>query len=347
MAKEYNRANGDLFEKAIIICHNLAIGYETYFNNDIEQTQNTVETTITKDEYDISCLELILQARDTTESRYGTTDADVETIKNLAIKINQEDLFQEEEVGKKIWTQCGQHTRNSIGDIDLGDGKLFAEAKYVSCGTGTYHQTSIRYFEQKLNLKPYAGSEDSFLYERGYYDELQKIFEKYNISYSINPNNISPINRRSASDIRNCEDNSYDEIEKLEYKYRSDYVSYIKEQLSQSSELVSQFYNDMLSKKKLSSPEDNKTYVPDFLIVGNHVTEEVNMWHMKNLKWYLCESNNIEEKNQLLEDEETNTVELSDTVSFNLGGIRVTFSWKNGVGLNNPALYVFLQISNN
>ena len=70
---------------------------------------------------------------------------------------------------------------------------------------------------------------------------------------------------------------------------------------------------------------NGKKTIPDSIIIYNHKKEEI----MEINKEYLT---------QLLDN---NIIKLTGT-SICFGKVRITFSWQNGVGLNNPTIRVFI-----
>lgn len=338
MAKEYNRANGDIFEKAVIVFHNLQLGCETAFDavsgdtNIFECADDISDDNMLYARYEKLCS----LALNSTRSIYGEIDTDMGTIRELAALAATDSLLPQGE----LWTQCGRHTMSGTGDIDLGNGQT-AEAKFVSAGTGTYHQTSVSYLSSHLGLIPYTGA-DSYLYQTGYYAELDEIFSRYGLG-TVNHSGTSPVSRKKASDIaHNCPE-AAQEIRILETEYRYNYLSYVREQLAADPALLIKFYTDMLSKVKVSKGGQH-AHIADYLIVGNHRTRNVITYNLPALVDEALNEAADYTANDMLYDENTRTTDDVDTSTFNLGAICITMSWKNHVGLNNPALYVFLTI---
>lgn len=338
VSKEYNRANGDIFEKAIVIFHNLQLGFDTSFDAASGDTSCVpCEADISDDaSFYARYEELASRALDSTRRVYGDIDTDMSAIQDLALAAATDPLLPRSE----LWTQCGRRTMSGSGDIDLGNGQT-AEAKFVSAGTGTYHQTSVSYLDSHLGLVPYTGR-GSYLESAGYYDQLDDIFSRYGLG-TFSATGASPVSQKKASEIAHGHPEAAQEIHEIEKDYRYGYLSYVREQLASYPALLTKFYTDMLMKVKVRDAS-NDSHVADFLIVGNHRTRGVITYDLPALvDEALNEMADYVSGNQLF-DEETGSTDDVDTSSFDLGAIRVTMSWKNHVGLNNPALYVFLTI---
>lgn len=338
MAKEHNRANGDLFEKAMVVYHNLSIGCDTYFE------PSTGETVVYETDADISTdagfearyKELVTEAMSATNAVYGTVDAGLGDILDLAASAASDPVLANGEV----WTQCGRHTMSGTGDIDMGDGRT-TEAKFVGSGTGTYHQTSANYLSACLGLVPYTGK-DSYLDSAGYYDALSEILSAHGLP-APKVNASSPVSRPTASMISHKYPEVAEEIKQVEASYRYGYISYVREQLAGDAGLFTKFCDDMLNKLKVRDATA-EPHVSDYLVVANKRNKQVSVYDLPSLIEEAKNDAGEYEYNVSMYDEETGTYDESDISSFDLGIMRATLSWKNHVGLNNPAIYIFLTI---
>ena len=80
-------------------------------------------------------------------------------------------------------THIGNHTSIETGDIQLGNSKV--EIKRVSAGRGTYHNTSIYYFERfGFDFKEYMA-------KAGLYEAIETYFPEVKVSRKNN----SPVNQ--------------------------------------------------------------------------------------------------------------------------------------------------------
>lgn len=202
----------------------------------------------------------------------------------------------------------GNKTSTESCDLLVDNRKI--ELKYVQSGTGTYFNTSIEYLKE-LGFKSYH----EYLLENGYLLFLKRIFGD-----KVSLTNTSPVSRDYSSYIRNNHSNGYELIKQKEIKLREAYINDLFVYLKENKNIAYKFIYDMITKNT-----NGKKTIPDSIIIYNHKKEEI----MEINKEYLT---------QLLDN---NIIKLTGT-SICFGKVRITFSWQNGVGLNNPTIRVFI-----
>lgn len=215
------------------------------------------------------------------------------------------DAHQAEHIGTK--------TSSLNGDI-LIDGKT-VEVKYVAGGSGTHFNTSVAYTKDSLGFM----SMIDFMKERGMFQKAQDLFgDKYTVSLTNN----SPVSNTLSSAIRRDSDKAeaYAEYKKEEAQLRKEYVQMFLEFLKSNKEKAAQFIYQMVSK------ETSNKEVADTLVVFDHKKKTV-----VSLT-----------KEEILAKSDSSDLKLSGKNSITNGLIKATFSWQNGVGLNNPTIRVFL-----
>lgn len=252
----------------------------------------------------------------------GTIDDDLkEDAKN---HLKQEEIKTIEEVSeetvrviksyipeiKKV-SHCGNYVGTQLGDIKVNNKSV--ELKYISRGTGTWHNTSMAYFN---HIKPY----NEFLKEHNYYENLKAIVNEK----LIVDGGMSPIpNYKSLSKSQ------FDDITILESQLRELYVKMIYDYYKSNSEELKALYIDMLTKKRTGSNKSKG--IPDLLIIQNSSTKNVNVLTKHFMK-------------SLIKDGVENISNQGKSIK--LGKyIRLAIGWQNHNGCSNPTIRVFLDDS--
>lgn len=182
------------------------------------------------------------------------------------------------------------------------DGNVYWEVKYTSGSNGTWYNTSI------YILDKYRIDYKSFL------EPLYILYEKNNIPYS--KTNNSPVTMAMSKTIRHTNFELAEELRKTASNINIQVCLKLFNILSNDAELKNIFLNDMLFKK-------TKRDIADFLFVYNykkHTAKIINIYD-------IIVNNSIRINGQSLI--------FGDK-------IRITLSWQNGAGLNNPTIRVFL-----
>ena len=207
----------------------------------------------------------------------------------------------------------GKNTSLKSGDI-IVDGEI-VEIKYVANGTGTHFNTSVNYTHEVFDYN----SMSSFMRERGLYDDAKNLF---GAKYLVNTENTSPMSQKDSSALRGDSSLSkaYADYKKREASLRAEYVKDFLFFLNEDPDRAMLFVSHMIS-KEIANKE-----VADRLIVFNHQSKEII---------------NISKSDLFLRGNK-NGLSLSGKYSITNGDIKATFSWQNGVGLNNPTIRVFL-----
>lgn len=207
--------------------------------------------------------------------------------------------------------RIGSATVKANADI-LVDGIEY-EVKYVSGGKGTHYNTSTDYTE-KLGYSSYS----KLLKISGYYDFCEYLFGE---DFNISKKNNSPVSNTDSSIIRKSEkyEIAYQELKKIESINREFYVKCFLNFLNSQPEKLKEFLSDMINKTKSGKSLAHK------LIVFNHSSST----------YEIINSENIESLSN-------SSLKPSGKFSLKNDFIRITFSWQNGVGLNNPTIRVFI-----
>ena len=235
------------------------------------------------------------------EINFSFSDEDIQEMNNDAQKIV--DFLQGE---KAVWVgrQCG----NEKCDIII-DGERQVELKYVSCGNGTYLNSSLEYFSSKLGFTPFTEYTHKYIcpiLEPIYGDKVYK--------------NFSPVTMQESKDIRHGQKELYALVQNADKEMRKKYVEDLYNFLIQNPDKCIIFISDMINKNV------NNKYTPDELVIFNHITKEIKTFSKEEIK-KLIKNKNIK-KNAL---------------GLVFDGFRVQIGWQNGNGLNNPTLRVFLK----
>ena len=218
-----------------------------------------------------------------------------------------------EHIGPHIATYVGNLTSSATGDLVLDTGET-VELKYVSNGNGTYHNTSLYYFE-RFGFNP-----KEYMIRFGLYDVLEKYFGE---EYIISRKNKSPVSQSASSSIRHTYEDIYKEqICPIDIAWRKAFTEDVYNYFKNNPEQAMMFATDMINKVTATATSKTK---PDRLIVFNYERKEL---HELNLNDYSKDFLTLEQDGAEL--------------SFIINGIRIAISWQNGRGLNNPTIRAYL-----
>lgn len=202
---------------------------------------------------------------------------------------------------------AGNETVSGNGDLRGQNGKVI-EIKYLNNdSTGTYYNASI------YKLVPFGFNLQDYMESLHYYDLLEETFPEY----TPNRNNKSPYSSEIAKII--VKDDRYERIirpaaQNLMKTFTNDFIEYFSKNPAELSKLVYLFLN-----------KDKNKSMPDQFLCFNYNTKICREIDLKNLN---VNPNRIKATEK--------GVVIDDT-------LRVQFSWKNGYGLYNCAIYVFIE----
>lgn len=140
--------------------------------------------------------------------------------------------------------------------------------------------------------------------------------------YKVNTSNNSPLSQKDSSSLRHNADlaNAYKLYKEEEAKLRAEYVCNFLTFLNEVPDRTILFMSNMISK------EVSHKKVADQLVIFNHKTKNITTLTKEDI------SARVNKK----------PLRLSGKYSITNEEVKVTFSWQNGIGLNNPTLRVFL-----
>lgn len=210
----------------------------------------------------------------------------------------------------------GTHTSVDSCDIIL-DGIHELEVKYVSTGKGTWYNTSIDKVGMAFGHVAYS----DFLRSRGYYAWLASQLETAHTDIIPHLDSASPLTMREAKTIRHRYPETYAAICAHEHPHRLSYVRDFAKHLI-DSEQVDRFFHAMLD-KSLSGK-----HMPEMLLVCNHSKGTITVLTADDIK-------------DSIKTPSADSLATSG-VSIAFDGLRCTFAWQNGTGLNNATVRVFL-----
>jgi hypothetical protein len=183
------------------------------------------------------------------------------------------------------------------------------ELKYVSCGTGTYLNSSLSYFSDKLGFVPFTDYTHKTICHF-----LEKYFgEKV---YS----NFSPVSQKESSDFQHYQPELYEQLKKIDKTMRKQYVSDLYNFLIKNPQKLNTFITDVIT-KSISGKE-----APEELIIFNHETKAILKYSKLDIERKI--------KNKTIKNAGLSLV---------FDEFRVAIGWQNGTGLNNPTLRVFIK----
>lgn len=217
----------------------------------------------------------------------------------------------------KIAEWVGGHTVSGNGDLKMEDGST-VELKYLqNNSSGTYYNPTI------YKLKQFGFDLQDYFNRFNYYDLLEEHFGHIP-ELNVSRRNKSPFNGNESKFIR--EENA----ECMEI-----YNTYI---LPVAQQIMEVFTQEVFDYFKTHSKEfteflhlilnkDGNKSMPDLIISFNYYTKQPHVIDVKKIADNLQTYNFRNTAKGMVIDET----------------IRIQFSWKNGYGLFNPAMYIFIQ----
>lgn len=214
---------------------------------------------------------------------------------------------------KAIWNN---NPFNDCGDIVLNDNQHI-ELKYLTSkkldGKGTYHNTSMLAVERYgIRLLPY------------FQKYLHPIWNKYKLSYTENGLSLtrqSKQNLKTRSDYKTINNELKEQANLMDNEIRNILYDNLQNDLT----LKNLFARDMINKKKSSNEKEKG--IPDLYIIFHSTTKTIQSYTKEELS-----------------KTTTNIIELIGDYSILLNKqYRITISWQNGLGIQNPTIRVFLE----
>lgn len=199
----------------------------------------------------------------------------------------------------------GRQTGNQSCDL-IVDGKEY-EIKYVCEGNGTYYNTSLSYFSERLGFTPFIEYTHKFIcpYLEKYYGE--KVYH-----------NISPVSMEESKAFQKTSE--YKELQSLDKEMRKKYVNDLYAFLKNNPDKFSLFISDMLTKNSSGK------HIPNTTLVYNHSKKKVTLISSETIMSLV--NTKTFKKNPL---------------GFSFDGFNIQIGWQNGSGLNNPTIRVFIK----
>ena len=204
-----------------------------------------------------------------------------------------------------IWT--GRECNNADCDLIVDGRKI--EIKYVSCGAGTYLNSSLSYFTERLGFTPFTEYSHTTIcpfLEQYFGDKVYK--------------NFSPVSNAESKDFRHNHNDLYKQLQVIDKAMRKQYTSDLYNFLISNPQKLNIFISDILSKNV-----GNKK-APEELIVFNHETKTIRSFTEAEIKSKI----------------KTKSIKNAG-LSLKFDEFSVAIGWQNGLGLNNPTLRVFLK----
>lgn len=221
------------------------------------------------------------------------------------IEMNNDAKMIADYIGGDRATWVGRSTSNENCDIIVDGRKI--EIKYVSMGTGTYLNSSLTYFSDRLGFTPFTDYT-----HRTICPYLEKFFG------SKVYKNISPVSKEESSIFQSRKE--YEELVKIDKAMRKEYVDNLYNFLTTNPDKLKLFITDIISKNA-----SNKE-TPEEVVIFNHKVKEFMSFT----------------KEDIIKKINSKTIKKTP-LGLVLDGFRVQISWQNGTGLNNPTLRVFLK----
>lgn len=213
--------------------------------------------------------------------------------------------------GPLDWT--GNHTMSDRGDLRTTDGRIIEVKRLSNNSNGTYFNGTIRHLE-----------EYGFFIHDYFNEEYYQLLEKY---YGpVNRNGMYPVTVKRATAIRESgPDSPYETIikpyaENIMRKLTDDvYTHFINNPQDCLHFILKTFGKEKINKHSSSG-------IPDRFICFNYITKQLHEVDLKKIR------DNI------------TALSCSKTEKgISIDNLRFQFSWKNGYGLNNLAIYVFIK----
>ena len=234
-------------------------------------------------------------------------NTDCEFSDNVIAKMNEDAERIVKNIGGTEASYIGDQTKNSNGDIII-DGKV-VELKYVSCGKGTYLNTTMDYFYNELDFPSYKDymKEEILPWLNQFFGD--KVYK-----------NFSPVSKEESSAFRKEKPKEYAILQTMDKKARAKYVTDLYNLFIASPEKLGKFISDCITKEAAGKE------TPDVLIVYDYNTNKT-----------------IIVDKQHIQDLVKNKTFKKTSLGLVFDGFRVQVGWQNGAALNNPTIRVFIK----
>lgn len=211
----------------------------------------------------------------------------------------------------------GNHTVSGNGDLKMKNG-LVVELKYLqNNSSGTYYNPTI------YKLKQFGFDLQDYFKRFHYYELLEKHFSHIP-EVTVSRNNKSPFDRIESKFIREenaeCQAIYNTHILPVAKQIMEVFTQEVFDYFKTHSKEFTEFLHLILNKN------GNKS-MPDLIISFNYYTKQPHIIDVKKV------ANNL----QTFNFRNTPKGMVIDET------IRIQFCWKNGYGLFNPAMYIFIQ----
>ena len=229
----------------------------------------------------------------------------------------------------EVFNWTGKNTMTAIGDLVDENGEKI-EVKYINGDSGgTYFNNtmySLLRYNPQFDVRKYLHQ-----------------YDLYNLSEQLF-GDLIPISRSNKSPVGNRHPNlklitsSTDSIPEYKYKFENIYkprgqeamahfTSDIYDFFIENPDKFAEFFDNLLNKRKEEDLKNNVTSsAPDRYVCFNYYTKKIHEVDMLAFKNHAESSYNLRK---------------NDTGIIVNDFIRINFSWKNGLCLSNPAIYVF------
>ena len=233
----------------------------------------------------------------------NNTDCEFST--ETILKMNEDAERIVKAIGGKSASYIGNQTKNTNGDVVI-DNKVI-ELKYVSCGKGTYLNTTMDYFHTELGFPSYTDymKEEILPWLSQFFGD--KVYK-----------NLSPVSKEESSAFQKT--SNYDILKQMDKKARARYVADLYELFVSNPEKLAKFISDCITKKAAGKE------APDVLVVYDYSTNKTTIIDKEHIQELV--------KNKTFRKTPLGLV---------FDGFRVQISWQNGTALNNPTIRVFIK----
>lgn len=220
-------------------------------------------------------------------------------------KINSDAQEIANSLGGTNASYIGNQTKNTNGDIVI-DGKI-VELKYVSCGKGTYLNTTMDYFYTELGFPSYGEymKEEILPWLSQFFGD--KVYK-----------NLSPVSKEESSIFQKTE--NYKILKQMDKKARTKYVADLYNLFVASPEKLAKFISDCITKKAAGKEP------PDTLVIYDYSSNKMTIIDKKHIQ-----------------DLVKNKTFRKTSLGLVFDGFRVQIGWQNGAALNNPTIRVFIK----
>jgi hypothetical protein len=232
-------------------------------------------------------------------------NTDYEFSTEVVEKINSDAQKIAETLGGTSASYIGNQTKNTNGDI-IVDGKI-VELKYVSCGKGTYLNTTMDYFYTELGFPSYREymKEEILPWLSQFFGD--KVYK-----------NLSPVSKEESSIFQKTE--NYEILKQMDKKARAKYVADLYNLFVANPEKLAKFISDCITKKAAGKE------APDVLVIYDYSTNKITIIDKKHIQELV--------KNKTF---------TKTPLGLVFDGFRAQISWQNGTALNNPTIRVFIK----